>query len=103
MARTGDARGAFQAAERAVALLPGEPAAREALADAHWLADADGSAFSEFRALANELDGGDRERITEKARTLYRQHAGWFGRSLAGSRALFGLAFRNGWLRVGGR
>jgi len=98
LARTGDARGAFQAAMRAVELLPGDPTAREALADAHWLADQDAAAFAEFRALADELGGADRDRIIDKARTLYRQNAGWVGRLLAGIAPLFEFAFVRGWL-----
>ncbi|MGH2428697.1 MAG: hypothetical protein ACRDGV_07410, partial [Candidatus Limnocylindria bacterium] len=100
LARIGDARGALQAATAATELLPGDREAREALADAHWLADQDGAAFAEFRALADELDGRDRDRVTEKARTLYRQHAGAFGRLLARIGPAFALAFRNGWLRA---
>ncbi len=100
LARTGDARGAFQAATRAVELLPDEPAAREALADAHWLADQDAAAFREFRALAEDLEGVDRARVVEKARTVYRQHAGWLGRALASVRPAFEAAFRRGWVRV---
>jgi predicted Zn-dependent protease len=98
LVRTGDARGAYQAATLAAELLPGDPRAREALADAHWLADQDAAAFAEFRALADELEDGERERIVEKARTLYRQHAGWAGRLLAGIGPLFELAFSRGWL-----
>jgi Flp pilus assembly protein TadD len=101
LARTGDARGAFQAATRAIELLPGDPEAREALADSHWLADEDAAAFAEFRALADDLDGTDRERVVGKARTLYRQHAGWLGRLVAAIRPLFEMAFSRGWLRVG--
>lgn len=100
LARTGDARGAYQAAALAVELLPGDPMAREALADAHWLADQDAAAFAEFRALADELDGDERDRIIGKARTLYRQHAGWAGRLLARIGPLFELAFARGWLYV---
>ncbi len=100
LARTGDARGAFQAATRASELLPEDPAAREALADAHWLADEDAAAFAEFRALSGELSGADRERVVHKARTLYRQHAGWLGRTLASSTLLFRLAFDRGLLNV---
>jgi tetratricopeptide (TPR) repeat protein len=100
LARTGDARGAFQAATAAVALLPGDAAAREALADAHWLADDDAGAFSEFRALLSELDGSDRERVLRKARTLYRQHAGWPARLLAAVPSAFAFAFERGWLSV---
>ena len=101
LARTGDVRGALLAAQVAAELLPGDPATREALADARWLADEDVAAYAEFRALANELEGADRERVTEKARRLYRQHAGPIGRLVAGIRPLFDLAWRNGWLRIG--
>jgi len=101
LARTGDARGAFQAATLASELLPGDAAAREALADAHWLADQDAAAFGEFRALAEELAGADRERVLAKARRLWRQHAGWAGRLVGAIGPLFRLAFRRGWLRIG--
>lgn len=100
LARTGDARGAFQAAGAATRLLGGLPAAREALADARWLGSDDTTAFEEFRSLADELTGPDRQRILTKARTLYRQHAGWAGRLVAGFPPLFALAFRRGWLHV---
>jgi tetratricopeptide (TPR) repeat protein len=101
LARTGDVRGAFQAATLATQLLPGDRAAREALADAHWLADQDAAAFDEFRALAAELAGADRERVLAKARRLWRQHAGWAGRLLGAIGPLFSLAFARGWLRIG--
>ena len=100
LARTGDARGAFQAAGAAARLLAGLPEAREALADARWLNNDDATAFDEFRTLANELTGADRDRVVTKARTLYRQHAGWAGRLVAGLGPLFSLAFRRGWLHV---
>jgi predicted Zn-dependent protease len=100
LARTGDARGAFQAATAATGLLPEDPAAREALADANWLAEADAAAFDEYGALAREFRGADRQRVVRKARTLYRQRAGWFGRALAAIGPAFELAFRNGWVRV---
>ncbi|MEP6680454.1 MAG: tetratricopeptide repeat protein [Chloroflexota bacterium] len=100
--RTGDARGALQAATAASEVLPGDPAARETLADAFWLADRDGAAFTAYRSLAREVQGDDRERITRKARTLYRQRAGVFGRALASIGPLFGPAFRNGWVAVAG-
>jgi predicted Zn-dependent protease len=100
LARTGDARGAFQAAGAATRLLAGLPEAREALADARWLSNDDATAFDEFRVLANELTGTDRDRVVAKARTLYLQHAGWRGRLLAGLGPLFSLAFRRGWLHV---
>lgn len=99
-ARTGDVRGAYQAATAATQILPGDPAARETLADARWLADEDAAAFDEFRALAAELTGADRRRVAEKARTLFRQHAGWAGRLVARIGPLFELAFARGWLRI---
>ena len=101
LARTGDGRGALQSAARASQLLPGVPAAREALADAHWLTNDDAAAFAEFRALAGELRGADRQRVVAKARSLYRQHAGPFGRLLVAIGPAFELAFSRGWLRVG--
>jgi len=101
LARTGDPRGAFQAATLANDLLPGDPAAREALADAHWLADQDAAAFDEFRSLLGELEGQDRERVLAKARRLWRQHAGLVGRLVAAVGPLFRLAFSRGWLRIG--
>jgi predicted Zn-dependent protease len=100
LTRTGDARGAFQAATLATELLPDDPDAREALADAHWLAGEDAAAFDEFRALAGELDGRDRDRVTRKARDLYRRQAGALGRLVAGLGPIFDLAFGNGWLRI---
>ena len=100
LARTGDARGAFQAATAAAELLPGDPDAREALADARWLADDDAAAFAEFRVLAAELRDADRERVVRKARTLYRQHSGWRGRLLGSVPPLFRIAFERGWLRI---
>lgn len=100
LARTGDARGAFQAATLATELLPNDPEAREALADAHWLADEDAAAFAEFRALSDELAGTDRDRVLRKARGLYRQHAGVAGRIVAAIGPLFRLAYGRGWLSV---
>ena len=100
LARTGDARGAFQAAGAATRLLAGLPEAREALADARWLSNDDATAFDEYRTLANELTGADRDRVVTKARTLYRQHAGWAGRLVAGLAPFYSLAFRRGWLHV---
>jgi len=101
LARTGDARGALLAATQAAELLPGDPSAREALADARWLADDDRGAFAEFAFLARELDGGDRHRVTAKARALYRREAGWLGRATAAIGPLFSWALRRGWLRIG--
>ncbi len=101
LARTGDARGALRAATRAAELLPGNPEAHEALADALWLADRDGAAFDEFRAVAREVSGTDRDRVLGKARALYRQRAGSIGKVIAALRPVFDLAFARGWLRVG--
>jgi Flp pilus assembly protein TadD len=101
LARTGDARGSFQAASLAAELLPGDPEAREALADARWLSGQEAPAFDEFRALANERTGRDRARVTRKARDLYRRRSGALGRLVASIGPLFDLAFRNGWLRIG--
>lgn len=100
LVRTGDARGAFQAATRARGLLPDEPAASEVLADAHWLADDGPRAFDEFRALAAVLEGRDRARVVAKARSLYRQRSGWFGRLVASIGPAFELGFSRRWLRV---
>ena len=102
LTRTGDARGALQAATAAASLRPGDAVAREALADARWLADDDAGAFAEFRALAGELQGPDRARVVTKARELYRQHAGWLGRLLAGIGPLFEAAFMRGWIGLRG-
>jgi tetratricopeptide (TPR) repeat protein len=98
LARTGDARGAQQAAAIAADLRPGDPAVREASADARWIANRDQEAFDEYRALAAELGGADRERVVEKARRLYRQHAGLPGRSIAAWRPLFGWLLSRGWV-----
>jgi tetratricopeptide (TPR) repeat protein len=100
LARTGDARGALRAATLAGELLPGDAAAREALADAHWLADQDTAAFAEYAALARELEARDRRRIVAKARTLYRQRAGLGGRLVALIGPAFAFAFERGWLHV---
>lgn len=100
LARTGDVRGALGAARAAMELLPGDATAREALADATWLADDDADAFAEFRTLATELQGADRDRVLRKARTLYRQHAGVGGRLLAAIGPAFAFALGRGWLRV---
>ncbi len=100
LARTGDAAGAFRAAGAAVRLLAGAPEAREALADARWLSDADAAAFDDFRLLALEYSGADRDRVTTKARKLWRQHAGWFGRLVGRIGPLFDVGFRSGWLRI---
>jgi len=98
--RLGDAAAALPAAARASELRRGDAAAREALADALWLAGREPEAFDEFRALAEQFSGRDRERILVKARSLYRQRAGWLGRLLTSAAAAFAFALRRGWLRV---
>lgn len=100
LARTGDARGAFQAATLATELLPGDVEAREAMADAHWLADADGAAFDEYRALAAELGGAGRDRVIGKARILYRQRSRGWRRLVAAIPPIFRFAFARGWIGV---
>ena len=96
----GDAAAALPAASRASDLRPGDATAREALADALWLSAREPAAFDEFLALANELVGRDRERVLAKARSLYRQRAGWLGRALVSAPPIFEFALRHGWLRV---
>lgn len=96
----GDAPAALPAAARASELRPGDAAAREALADALWLAGREPAAFDGFRALADELSGRDLERVLAKARSLYRQRAGWLGRLLTSAPAIFAFALRRGWLSV---
>lgn len=98
--RLGDSSGALKAAVRAADLRPADAAGREVVADALWLAERDAAAFDDFRALATELSGSDRERVLAKARTLYRQHAGWLGRLVASAGWLFAFALRRGWLGV---
>jgi tetratricopeptide (TPR) repeat protein len=98
--RLGDARGALQAATRAADLRPGDVVARETLADALWLGERLSSAFDAFRALGAQLSGRDRDRVLDKARTLYRQRAGWLGRLVAASPVVFAIALRRGWLGV---
>lgn len=100
LVRTGDARGALRAAASAVERLHGDTEAREALADALWLADRDGPAFEEFRALARDVSGTDRDRVVGKARALYGQRGGSIRKAIAAIRPLFALAFGRGWLRV---
>jgi len=97
--RTGDP-GALTAARRASDLRPDDHAAREAMADALWLAERHAAAFDELRGLATELSGHDRSRVLAKARALYRERAGWLGRWLASVEAVFEFALRRGWLRV---
>jgi tetratricopeptide (TPR) repeat protein len=96
----GDVAAALPAAARASDLRPEDATAREALADALWLSAREAAAFDEFRALANELAGRDRQRVLVKARSLYRQRAGWLGRFLVSAPFIFAFALRRGWLRV---
>ncbi len=98
--RRGEATGALRAAAAAVELRPGDLGARETLADAQWLADRDAAALAEFRALAGELSGADRDRVLAKARALYAQHAGFWGRLAIAVPGLFPLGLERGWLSV---
>ena len=100
LARVGDGAGAMAAAASAERLLPGDPQAAEAVADAHWLLGQDAAAFARLAELAGRLEHRDRERVTAKARALYRRHAGPGGRLLAGISPLFGAALRRGWLHL---
>jgi tetratricopeptide (TPR) repeat protein len=98
--RLGDAATALPAARRASDLRPGDATGREAVADALWLAGREAAAFDEFGALAGEMAGRDRERVLAKARSLYRQRSGWFGRLVAATAPVFAVAFRRHWLTV---
>jgi Flp pilus assembly protein TadD len=100
LTQVGDGAGALVAATLATELLPAEARPREALADARWLSGDDAAALSDFRALADQLKGTDRDRVMAKARALYRRHAGPVGRLVASWPALFDLASRAGWISV---
>jgi tetratricopeptide (TPR) repeat protein len=91
---------ALSAAMRATDLRPEDTAAREALSDALWLAGREPAAFDGFASLAGDLAGDDRDRVLAKARSLYRQRAGWLGRRLASTSWAFAFALRRGWLRM---
>jgi tetratricopeptide (TPR) repeat protein len=96
----GDGASALGAASRAASLRPGDLVAREATADALWLAGRGPEAFDEFAALASMLGAADAARVLAKARSLYRQRAGWLGRLVVAWPATFRLAMRHGWLRL---
>ena len=98
--RLGDAASALPAAQRGAKLRPDDLSAREAVADALWLAQRETLAFDEFAALARILSGADCDRVVAKARALYRQRAGFFGRLIASSSPIFAVALRRGWLAV---
>jgi len=100
LVRLGEARDALTAAARAAEQRPGDPAARELLADALWLADRRSEAFRILRALVGELDGAQRARIAARARALYLEQAGWPGRWLAAIPRIFTAALRRGWVTV---
>ncbi len=100
LTRIGDVSAALRAAVRAAELRPGDRSAREALADALWLAARAAEAFAEFSQLAVELTGVDRARVVAKARALYRQRAGWLGQLIATLPPLFALAIRRGWVAL---
>jgi len=100
LVRLGDGGGAVTAAEAAVRLRAADLAARELLADARWLAGQPVEAFGGFASLSSELRGSDRARVTQKARSLYRQRSGRAGRVLGAFGPLFRLALRSGWLHL---
>ncbi len=96
---TGDPA-ALSAATRASDLRPGDASAREAMSDAQWLAGRRRAAFDGFGELARELSGSDQQRVQAKARSLYRERAGWLGSLLASWEWLFGFALGRGWLWI---
>lgn len=98
--RVGQALPALEAAERAMALAPDDPRAREAQADARWLAGDEPGALAGYAALAREGDGVIRDEAVEKARRLYRSRAGVIGRLLTAVRPLFAVLLRAGRLRL---
>jgi tetratricopeptide (TPR) repeat protein len=100
LARLGDGAGALSAAATAERLLPGDPRPAEAQADARWLLGQDTAAFAALADLAARTQGHDRDRVTAKARALYRVRAGFGGRLLAGIPPLFAAALRRGWLHL---
>ncbi len=100
LTRVGDASAALAAATRALEQRPGDALALETLADALWLASRLAEAFDRFSQLAVELSGVDRARVVAKARSLYRQRAGWLGRLVARLPPVFGWALRRGWLAL---
>lgn len=97
---SGDGQEALSAATAAVELRPADVEIREALADASWLTGRYGEAFTGFRALAQELTGAGRDRVTAKARALYSRRSGTLGRLWLVVPGLFGVALRRGWVRV---
>lgn len=98
--RAGDATGALRAASAASELRPTDPAIRESLADALWLSERDAAALAEFRALAGQLSGADRDRVLSKARALYAQHAGFLGRMALAVPGVFPLMLERGWATI---
>lgn len=100
LSRLGDGAGAMAAAAAAERLLPGDPRAAEAVADAQWLQGHNAAAFAALAELAGRLDGRDADRVTAKARALYRQHAGLGGRLIAAIPPLFAFALRRDWLHL---
>ncbi|MGH2462526.1 MAG: hypothetical protein ACRDFZ_02725 [Candidatus Limnocylindria bacterium] len=98
--RVGQALPALEAAERAIALTPDDPQAREAQADARWLAGDEPGALAGYASLAREGEGAIRNDAVEKARRLYRSRAGVIGRLLAAARPLFAVLLRAERLRL---
>ena len=100
LTQVGDGPAALQAATRAADLRPGDPAPREALADALWLNDRPTAAFAVYRELAGGSARDAAARVTAKARTLYRQRSDGAGRAITSVGFLFTIALRRGWLRL---
>lgn len=98
----GIARQALVAAARLAELLPGDPDAREAWADAHALAGEGTAAFAEYAALMTDLSPADprRRRVEARARALYGADPSRRRRWLAALPWLFGALFRAGRLRL---
>lgn len=100
--RAAQAHPALEAAQRAVALAPRDYRAREAEADARWLAGDEPGALAAYVALAREGTGPAMDGVIDKARALYRSRAGLGGRMLAALRPLFAAALRADRLRLEG-
>ena len=98
--RRGYADGALRAAIVASELLPGDAHAREVLADSRTLAGQHAAAFGDYRSLAAEASGADRERVVAKALGIYRARGGVFARLLAAVPRIFELLFLRGRLSV---
>lgn len=98
--RAGQALPALEAADRAIALAPDDLRAREAQADARWLAGDEPGALAAYATLAREGEGAIRDEAADKARRLYRSRAGVIGRLLAAVRPVFLALLRADRLRL---